>query len=212
MLKTSRTEDQPMTFYVAGGHVLAEVFGHGPCGHIDVWCQGKRVSKSGWIVPGGRGAYPVHIFAVRDPETRIECLDLQICQCAIQCQVLGAQRHYQLMLTPACFRALYLRVVRVTPLHAGVAGLWQLGLKMQKYAGRNLSVKDSDLKICQAAGSGQTCQTRTAVKPSCSMLSVPLYIQTPVNVRSAPPTRLTNCNRGNVVSWMTCLEHLVSHV
>ena len=133
-------------FYVAGGFVVGTILGHGGWRDVDVWfTPGLGDGEVRFVC--GRGPYRVNVHAVTDPVSTIECLDLHICQCAIQCSVRGGVRFYRLLMTPACAHAWMQTRVSLTPWHTAIAYNWRKGAMFSKYSSRRL-----DLSLGQRCG------------------------------------------------------------
>ena len=136
-------------FYVAGGFVVSQILGHGDWRDIDVWFTPGFLDGEGpeVRVACGRGPYRVNVLAVTDPVSTIECFDLHICQCAIECTVRDGVRLYRLMMTPACAIAWMHTRVSLSPWHTAIGCNWRKAKRLGKYFGREL-----DLSACQREG------------------------------------------------------------
>ena len=137
-------------FYVAGGFVVSQILGHGDWRDIDVWFtpgfQGGEVRLA-----CGRGPYRVNVLAVTDPVSAVECFDLHICQCAIECLVRAGVRCYRLLMTPACAHAWMQTRVSLTPWHSAIAHNWRRGVRLAKYYDRELDLSQSQRRGAERA-------------------------------------------------------------
>jgi len=140
LLHSVRPASGPFTFFVAGGFVVSEVLGYGDYRDIDLWTQPYpfKGTVDDWVVAYGRHLYPVNSLLVSNPRERIESFDLQICQCAIECQVVGGLRWYQLWMSPGCIIANDLQRCSLVPMHPCIADPLRLVARIKKYGLRGL--------------------------------------------------------------------------
>ena len=138
--------DLPFTFYIAGGFPVSVILGFGNFGDIDVWFAPKRCADGTWVVATASAWYPVSALMVNNAEAWIETFDLDICKCAIKCEVRGGVRQYQLVLTRACAVAFMLSAARLRRgVHQCLAQQGRLLKRLRKYRAKGVSISERDI-------------------------------------------------------------------
>ena len=152
-MHTLNMQHESCTFYAAGGFVVSEMLGLGRWRDIDIWWAPCKTKTNKWIIVQGKGGYPVQQVMVINPKMTIECFDLDICQCAIRCQVFRGKRFYEFMVTPNCWRAFCAKKVNATSLHIAVGQQRRLERRLLSYRLRGLAIDET---LCTQYG--QSCE------------------------------------------------------
>ena len=135
-----KAQNDPFKFFIAGGFVVSEILGHNPWGDVDVWFEPRQVGTK-WLVATGRGCYPVNILAVTDVLKTIQCYDLDICKCTIECTRKAAGFEFQLLLTRSCVAAYLHTCASLNGLHPVLKHHHRLNARLLKYAQRGLDIE-----------------------------------------------------------------------
>jgi len=137
-----KAQHYPFKFFIAGGFVVSEILGHTPWGDVDVWFEPRQIGTK-WQVATSRGCYPVNILAVTDVLKTIQCYDLDICKCAIECTREAAGFEFQLLLTRSCVAAYLHTCASLNGLHPVLKHHHRLKARLLKYAQRNLAIENA---------------------------------------------------------------------
>ena len=136
-------ERRPFTFYVAGGFVVSEILGFGEWRDVDLWFT-PREADGRWMVASGCGCFPVNTIVVTDVLKTIQCFDLDICKCAIECELARSGPKFKFLLTRSCIAAYLNTCAHLGGVHTSFIQPHRMASRLLKYAERGLDVPRFD--------------------------------------------------------------------
>ena len=136
-------KQRPFTFFVAGEFVVSEILGFGEWRDVDLWFEPREVDGR-WMVASGCSCFPVNVIAVTDVLKTIECFDLDICKCAIECELARSGPKFKFLLTRSCIAAYLNTCAHLGGVHTSFIQPHRMASRLLKYAERGLDVPRFD--------------------------------------------------------------------